>query len=399
MRPAFTPLAAFARRLRPGIGARQAQHGFSLIELLVAVVIGMALTIAITVMLARQEAGRRTTTAVNDAFGGGAYVSYLLDRTLRGAGSGFVQGWNTVAGCRLGVSRSGTRLLPRSNAFPAPFDGMPQTLRLAPVIVHAGIGPGGSDVLAVAAGASGLGESPLRVLANSATTNQLRVPSNLGLQGGDLVLVGQGGAECLLQQVEAGFNSALPPFDQIRFGGAYAASGINGVDLASFGTGEPAVVAPIGNVAGNQPQLLLIGIGPNATLQSLDLLRLDGSDTPVPLADGVAELHALYGVDTSGDGRVDDWVAPDQSPWTAAELNDGTPSAQQRLRQIRALRIGLMLRTSVPERQDVSPASLVLFGDLPAALRATRAISGVDARLRWRTLDFTVPLRNVMLAP
>ena len=46
--------------------------GFTLIELLVAVAIGMALVLAITMMMVRFESGRRTLTSHNDSSIGGA---------------------------------------------------------------------------------------------------------------------------------------------------------------------------------------------------------------------------------------------------------------------------------------------------------------------------------------
>ena len=75
------------------------QRGFTLIELLVAVTIGMALTLAITLMLTRHEAARRSLTNVNDSTMSGVYASYVLDRSVRSAGSGFAQAWRTGVGC------------------------------------------------------------------------------------------------------------------------------------------------------------------------------------------------------------------------------------------------------------------------------------------------------------
>jgi type IV pilus assembly protein PilW len=53
----------------------------------------------------------------------------------------------------------------------------------------------------------------------------------------------------------------------------------------------------------------------------------------------------------------------------------------------------------VPERDPVAPGTLTLFDDLGGPLTATRTLSTAERQLRWRTLEFTVPLRNVMLAP
>ena len=376
---------------------RQRAAGFSLVELLVAVTIGMALTLAITLMMVRFETGRRTLTSQNDSSMGGAYVSYALDRVVRSAGSGYTQGWRNAFGCQLLVSRSGTQILPRGSAFPAPFAGLPQTVRLAPLIIHAGLGTDGSDVLSVQTGSSGLGESPLRVLPASATTVGLRVPATIGLRASDLMLVFQGSGTCMMQQVASGFAGGAD--QQLDFGGTYADSDINGVRLEDMGVSTTAWVTPLGNVTANRPQFQLLGVGANATLVAHDLLQLDGTDTVVAVADGVADLRARYGVDSDDNGRIDVWQDPAVAPWDAATLLDGSASSQTNLSRILAVRVGVMLRNSTPERDAVSPSSLTLFSDLGVSLEATRTLTSTEQQLRWRTLDFIVPLRNMILKP
>jgi type IV pilus assembly protein PilW len=355
----------------------------------------MALTLAITQMMVRHEQGRRTLTAVNDSSVGAAYLSFLLDRNVRSAGSGYGQSWRQALGCALRVARNGTTLLPRPTAFPAPFASLPQALRLAPVTVFAGAGSGGSDVLSLSTGASGLGESPLRMLPNSATSTSVRVPATVGLRAKDLVLLLQDGTPCMLQQLADGFAGGA---DQLlSLGGTYAAPEISSTRVDAMATTAMAWAAPLGNLAGNQPVFQFIGVGSNDTLQTYDVLRLDGSDAPVPIADGVADLRVLYGVDSDGDGKIDVWRDPAVAPYDAATLQGSTAAAQANLRSILALRIGLVLHNAVPERAAVSPTTLTLFSDLGSALQRTRTLSDSDRLLHWQTLEFTVPLRNVML--
>jgi type IV pilus assembly protein PilW len=375
---------------------RRRSAGFTLIELLVAVTVGMALVLAITLMLVRSESGRRAMTSINDVSGGGAYISFVLDRQLRSAGSGFTQARNTTHGCRLAVSRGGTQILPRKAAFPAPFAAVPADIRLIPALVHAGAGAGKSDVIAVMSGASGLGESPMPVMQGSATNTNLRTPSTIGLRGNDLVMVMQNSNDCMLQQLDAAFTGSA---DQLlSFGGDYAASDIAGINLSDAGSTNMAVVAPLGNVTGNRPNFSLIGIGSRGTLFNLDMLQLDGADTPVPIADGVADMRVLYGIAAAGGGNtVVAWVEPRGDDWGAASLQSGTQKARDNLRRILALRVSLLLCNSAPERNDVSPASITMFSTMDAALRVARDLDADERKLRWRNLEFTVPLRNAML--
>ena len=376
-------------------GTRRAHAGFTLVELLVAVTIGMALVLAITLMLTRYEAGRRTLTSVNDSSMGSAYVSYTLDRFVRSAGSGYAQAWKESYGCQLLASRGGTTTLPRASAFPAPFAGVPQAMRLAPVVVHAGAGTDGSDILAIATGASGLGESPLPVMTASATGTGLRLPSTIGLRAGDLVMVFQDATQCMVQQVASGFAGGAD--QQLSFGGTYADSDINGTRLEDLGVGTPAWLAPLGNTTGNLPLFQLLGVGPNATLVAHDVLQLDGTDSVVAIADGVADLRARYGVDTNNDNVVDSWQDPAVAPWNAATLLDGTLASKNRLSQIVSVRVGVMVRTNTPERSSVAPGTVLLFTDLGPTLQVTRTLTTAERLVRWRTVEFTVPLRNALL--
>lgn len=374
------------------------RRGLTLIELLVAIALSMLLMVAVSGVLVRQEGARRTLTSTNDVLLNGAHLSDQMDRLLRSAGSGFSQAWQSTFGCQLTVARGGVQLLPRAAAWPAPFATVPQGPRVAPVLVHAGAGTDGSDVIAVASGNSGLGEAPLRLLAGSATANSVRVPATIGLRQRDLILVAeQGRAGCMLQQAAVGFAGGAS--QQIDFGADYGSGTIGTLNLADFGSVGEVSVVPLGNAAGNTPSFQLLGISADRTLVALDMLRLAGgaADPVAPLADGVIEMRVRYGIDTNDDRIVDQWVDPAATPWTAAELMDGSAAAQANLYRILAVRVALVLRNATQERAAVTGASLVLFADLAVGLRHTRALTADEQRFRYRVMDFTVPLRNLML--
>jgi type IV pilus assembly protein PilW len=230
------------------IAPRAAQRGFTLVELLVAVAIGMILVLSITLILARSESSRRALTNANDTSQNAAFITFTLDRLLRSAGSGFVQGWDTAFGCRVNAARSNVQVLPATGSFPAPFDTLATTLRLAPVMVHAGAGTDGSDVLVVATGSGGMGESPLPVIVNSTTPTSLLLPATTSLRGGDLVLVHDGGTDCMVQQVASPFTGSAS--QTLTFGGTYAASTIGAAALANYYTvasPAPAFVSLLGS--------------------------------------------------------------------------------------------------------------------------------------------------------
>lgn len=365
-------------------------RGFSLPELMIALVIGLVLILVISTMVSRQESMRRGVTSGNDLTSNAAYVAYLLDRELRSAGTGFSQASTENWGCSLNVSRNNSQLLPATAPFPAPFAAVPQSYVLAPLMVHAGAGANGSDVIAVASGNSALSEMALPVAPTSATAGQLKLANTLGIRGGDIVLISQAGVGCMLQQVTNGFVGGSSQV--LNFGGMYAADNVNGVALTDFSNGN-AFVSLLGNVVGNQPRVQLIGVADNATLVAYDLLRLAG-DAPLPLVEGVVDLRVRYGLANAA-GQVTTWVAPTAEGFTATELTNGSAAALNNLRSIYAVRIALVLRSDLAEKEAVTQKTLTLFSDLDAALQHSYTVPTDTTNQRYRTVEFTVPLRNV----
>lgn len=389
---------------------RQAQRGFSLVELLVSMVIGLVLTLAITTVLVRTEGSKRSSTSVNDINQMGAYTTFLLDRTLRSAGSGFSQRWFDAYGCLLDVSRGATRVLPMPSAIPAAsaFANVTQPVRLAPVIIGKNLANAGTavrgDVLTVMAGTAGVGETARAVLTGSVASDRVRLINTVGFATGDLVLLVDKAvaAGCMLQQVTFTVPAAGSVDQVLPLSGTYFNASGSRVNLTDFGGNT--FVSQIGNAVNNPPQFQMFGVGADNTLFSYDLLQPSAPD--VAVAEGVVEMRALYGVDTSNppDGVLDTWVDPIAgSGFDAAALTDGSPGSRARLRQIVAIRLGFILRTSLEERsvdyQQPVGTALTLFGDLGVGLAQTRTLTGRELNHRFRTFEVTVPLRNVLLAP
>ncbi|VTU38066.1 PilW family protein [Variovorax sp. RA8] len=390
--------------------SRALQRGLTLIELLVAMTIGLIVTLAVTSVVTVGEAHKRTTTSTNDMSQSGAFAAYALDRVLRSAGSGFVQSGSLgVYGCKLSVARdiSGTptTILPRISAFPAPFASflggagasLAGNLRVAPLLIGQGQSATGSDVLMVMGGNAAAGDIPRKIRSEVTGTDNLRLDNTIGLASGDLGLVSQDGtADCLLEQVNvtdatafaAAGNEVLP------MGGRYFTSTGGTTSLATLAASGTAYYTPLGNTLSNNVQFQLIGVGANQTLFAYDLLRSAGNgsdaDALQAISDGVVELRALYGVDTNGDGIINDWVAPSGTTYGIANLMT-TPAT---IRQIVAVRIALVTRSSELNKDNVSPASLTLFSDLATTLQ--RSVT-LDQHYRHRVIDTTIPLRNMLL--
>lgn len=373
---------------------RTGQRGFSLVELMVALVIGLVLMLTISTMVSRQESVRRGVTSGNDLTSNTAYAAYMLDRQLRSAGSGFSQNWAAHYGCPLVASLNNAQILPAPQPFPAPFAAVPQAVALAPLVVHPGAGANGSDVIAVMTGNSALSESTLPIAPGSATVGQLNLPNTMGMRAGDLVVLSHAPLSCMLQQVASPFvgGTAIT----LPFGGAYYAPVINGTPLTSFGVGiNQAQLAVLGNVTINQPRLMLIGVRADATLVSYDLLQLSSPNVE-SLVEGVVDMRVRYGINTTlATGKaatVDAWVMPGSAGYDVTTLQ--APAGAANLASILAVQVSLVMRSDLVERSDVTPATLTLFANLPQAMQQTYTVPAGTTNQRYRVVEFTVPLRN-----
>lgn len=391
--------------------APHAERGVTLIELMVAIIIGLVVTLAATQLLIFSESSKRTTTATNDMGQTGAYAAYVLDRAVRAAGSGFTQSWSLAGafGCRLNASLPATPNLPRSSAFPAPFANSflggasgSAELRVAPVLIAKSQSDAGSDVLVTMGGTAASGDVPRPILSAGPSQDILRLDSTVGLAEGDLGLVSASGTtDCLLEQVHAGTAFAdTTGNDALPLGGTYYTASGTTTSLATLAASGAAYFTPLGNTGAGNTQFQMFGVGSNHTLYSYDLLMGNGTDASQAIADGVAEMHALYGLDTNADGVLDTWVDPGAAGYDIATMM-ATPATA---RQVVAVRVALVLRSAIYEKENAngelpSPASLTLFGDLAEPLRQTVNFGTEERHFRHRVVDTTIPLRNVLLLP
>ncbi|XAH23333.1 PilW family protein [Xylophilus sp. GW821-FHT01B05] len=392
---------------RPRGAAGHVPRGFTLIELMVAMAIGLVLTLAVTSTVVVSEAHKRTTTTSNDMNQSGSYAAYVLDRALRSAGSGFTQSWSLAGafGCRLNATLPATPNLPRASAFPAPFATAfvgGADLRVAPVLIGQNQSDAGSDVLVVMGGSAAGGDVPRLILSGGASANILRFNSTVGMAEGDIGLVSASGTtDCLLEQVHASTpfadsvgNALLP------LGGSYYTATGKDTDLATLAASGTAYFTPLGSVGVGNVQFQMFGVGSNHTLFSYDLLMANGTDAAQAIADDVAELHALYGLDTNADGILDTWVDPGAAGYDIATVM-ATPATQK---QIVAIHLALVLRSTNYEKDVVSHSIPALFANLSPApntalARDAVALSGDDQHYRYRVVETTIPLRNLLLLP
>jgi type IV pilus assembly protein PilW len=373
------------------------EQGFSLVELMVALVITLVVSLAIFGVLTANEGRKRTTTSVNDIDQEGAYGLYQLDRYIRSAGSGFTAGVGTKAaylytyGCPISAVSGGNQVLPLGS-LAAPFNSVSSNVRLAPVVIMDAAATAG-DVLIVMSGSGGLAEIGTS-LVDPPDSGAIRVASVASFRASDKVLLASPSTTsmqpCMMQQIASSF---IPSATERSLGlGGDTMATISGVSIGSFTSSSIAL-----NL-GQNPNFNLFGVGPNNALLDYDLLKPASTTASAPnpsvFVEGVQEMHAIYGVDNDGSATTAtlNWVAP-TGAYSAASLLAGTPAAAATLATIRAVKIGLLMRTALPEKTAVSADTFTLFTSTSIPV----TISGLNTNYRYRVFESTIPVRNSLL--
>lgn len=375
-------------------------RGFTLIELMVGMLISLIGTLAMLSAFALFEGQKRTTTAGNDAQQNGSFVTYEIERQIRSAGSGLIQGKNySIPGCPIVATTGSTTMLPKA-AFPAPFSTFPGAMQAIPVLVQYNSGSAAAapapDTIAVISGNPALRVFESRVQA-ATTASSLVLNNAIGINPSDFFLASPFGGKCVLGQLVAQTIATPPTFSVLAT--SVPANGFIG--------------SQYGFDMGPQPSILLFGVNTTVTPNTLDRYDvLAGTDAPI--ADGIVMVKALYGVDdgatttlpgsgTVNDDVVDEWVQPNGATWGIAALMAGTPAAIASIAQIKAVRVAVVAQSELPERAAnnnpntpgfTGSGSLTLFPDLATSLQVKITTS---PKFRYKIYDVTIPVRNAFV--
>ena len=311
---------------------RARQAGFTLIEVMIAMLIGVIGIVVMMQTFAVSEGFKRTSTAGTDAQINGSVALYMIEREIRLAGFGM----NSLVplGCasvRVWNSATGTG----------------STMRLVPFEINpAGIpaGDANTDVLLIAYGTADSFVSGVQAdQATNVATGDFTLYSNReGFKNGDLIVSvqpggGPGGtASCVLHEVTkapgAAGNCATPPPAPTSlvhatgsYKSAYTSCGtVNARYNSATGITDStgAVVPPVKMSTGGQvfnlgglPSLRVYAIrGGNLTTCDMVQSNCALAASYVVAVEGIVSLRAVYGKDFNpapsalpGDGIVDLW--------------------------------------------------------------------------------------------
>ncbi len=350
------------------IRRRQApsQNGFSLIEIMVGIVIGLIAVLVIYQVFAATEGIKRNTTSVGDAQQNGLFSSFMLGIELANSGNALANAAEKLGTCPPGASSA-------------------LTWRPIPVLINDGGAPDTPDSFIVTYSTSNVVIAPAPFKVNNSVPANAPYPvqSPTGFKVNDLIVAISGGGAC----------------------GASRVTGVTAPDVNG-------VVTIAHTSPGIGPDFtsdsVLFNMGPAATAQKVrydinaDVLRstalLNGDGVPVdplipnPLASNVVNMKLQYGIVPAGGGPLQ-WKTADTFPWRPVDLLSGLPNnvLVPQLKTLKAVRIGMIFRGEQWDR-DAPDKTITMFD---GAFTQTFARSGSPAgNYRYRFYETVIPIRN-----
>jgi len=427
--------------------------GFTLIEIMVALVIGVLSTLVIMKMFAVSEGYKRTTSSGADAQTNSAVALYLIERDVRQAGFGMAPNLEDFASTPLlsnppnGPLTGGVlALCPTVNAYHSGRTITYGNSLFAPVLINPQdatgslVFPAGdvnTDLILVNYGASGdLAGKGIDITTNSSTTQSggdaldyAATASRAGINQGDLILVVPptgSGLACSIREVTGLPVSAAPgQCTTAIIGGINQINNNSNVNYENYYTGcttvTPSWNQPGGSGVTYNAGSKVYSLGPvgrfvsrvyavrGGNLTMCDFTAKDCTDSTktgdatywTPIASGIVGFGAQYGKDdgssggTANDGIVDGW--------------DNTQPTGTARAQVISFRMAVVARNQQYEKtdssgNDVTMANPVWQPDVPGTANITVDISqslgtanpNLWKHYRYRLAQTVVPLRNMI---
>jgi type IV pilus assembly protein PilW len=417
------------------------QLGMSLIELMVAMAIGLVVMLVVFQLFSVSEGTRRTSVAGSDAQMSAAIAVTALQDQLRNAGYGLADrfqdlgaSFHTAFGCAVnGVDvRGGT-------AVPVTYSVTPVVITQGPNNDGTGVGTD-SDTITVMYSDLPYPTVPTRLQQNmlGPTDNAILVNNRYGIRPGDVLVLAQNVAGVMTcRMIEATGTPTVPPADPnaqvlnstvLRGTGTYLDSAGNTVKVRfndASGT-TPTTYTTDGAIYnfGRGPsrvqfQLADSTVPPDGIADQLAMTNFlgagTGAPTAQPLVEGIVALQAQYGVGVDTTAPVDGFA--DQfdpgaglGAWQVGPVGTNCPPLADggggtcRWGLVVAVRFAVLARSNLIERKD--PATNQCIATPANSPELTWAGGTFNLShipdwqcYRYKKFEAVVPLRNLIWMP
>ena len=362
------------------------QSGFSLVELMVGVLIGLIATLAISNVFSSFEARKRMITNSGDAQSSGVMAMYYIQRDAQNAG--YALPFNNSSDpspllCPLNTSVSQSGVV----------------INLTPVLIVDG--GAGSDTINIRYGTSASGGSSMR--ATGTITAPTLDSKLIGCQLNDVVLMTQTPAspKCTLAKLnKLNSDRSIQLLTELNTSPTDSpVTDLNSNDRVRFSC--------LGvwnqyqfSLSANNELLRTGGVSTNATFPD---------NTATALVSDIVSLQAQYGiantVDTTSSATTSAKYLNQVDLWTDATGTYGSSISLLNRNRIRALRVAVVARDGLKQKEIVSQAC---NGTLPGVSKiciwttdSSPASVNLSAdpdwqRYRYRVFEAVIPLRNVI---
>ena len=348
---------------RPSRGKR----GFSLVELLVGMVIGMMVVLTIFQIVITFEEHKRTTTEGAGAQENGLYAVTTMERDIRMAGWGLTA-WPSET-CLAGIA---TYFKASAGPGSAIADFSLQSVSIQD-------GGSGSDTLTLMSGTSMNGNTFVTVTdVPGGGSAPINVSSTVGYNDGDMVVLANSDGTCTYSQLTK-VDTVSGKLQRIPGGSPFNPPG---------GFAGEASGAKLYNLGSTTRRRYAINSA-KATLSSEDI----GLSNPLDVADNIVMIKAQYGVSNSVNfDMFESWMPASKAPWI-------TPGAAE-VRRIQSIRLFVVARSPLKERPVSGSCNVTTLAPQPSwPVSPAVSLSGTDWQCyRYKAFETIIPLRNSIWA-
>lgn len=346
--------------------------GFSLVEIMVGLVIGMLAMVVVMQVYAMFEGQKRASTGGSDAQTNGGVALFTLEREIRMAGYGLTSPNGLLCPKGINIYHDGNVV---SNGA-----------SLAPVtIIDGGSGP---DIITMVRSDSNFGAIPTSIIKQMPTpSSELTADGPAGLNENQLFLVGDpaGSKVCTLMQMSQDPQKTGNGWNLQHNSGQFPYNPPNPekvfTDAPQYTIGD--IIINMGSFVHRRYEILcnhLTEVNPTTVTAPYTCTNT------ILLVDQIVNIQAQYGVADTGKQQVNAWVDATGS-WA-----QGTISADD-VKRIKAVRIAVVARSPQYEKEAVTQTPLKLWAGGP-----DMALTADQQHYRYKVFETIVPMKNVIWA-
>lgn len=370
------------RNSRTRASSLSALRGFTLVELMVGLVLGLLTVLLITQVMALAEGKKRTVASGSDAQVNGALSLFTIQRDIEMAGYGATSSPDAL-GCTV--------------KYQYDTGGAASTLTLAPVVIDDGVN-GAPDTITILQGRTTSFSVPLLLTGvHLQTDNHFTVSSSLGAVAGNMMIAVPKTQDannwCTLFSVTNDASSSATTLSSTNIPHVYGTNGKWNQNslLPTSGYINGSYLVNMGSILYRK-----YSIDGSNNLQVSELSSTTGlMSLPQELYPQIVNMQALYGKDTDGDGVVDTY-------------DNTTPTTNAGWLQVLSIRVAVVARSNQYEKDVVTTSAPQWDVGTTATINAattcgaSKCISLNVSQLadwqhyRYKVYDTIVPLRNVL---